>query len=252
MAKIVPILVVICLAITCPAPAEDMEGQPAIIRLKNKGRLEGVIKGRTEGGVVIDLGYGTVAVPARDIDSIETPAGDEKGRVLDSWQRHIRATQKSEKERKKEAEAVRGRIEESLRVKQEMEARARKEGEHRISFADSSKIKVDAILNGAVKVEFIVDTGASTVLIPIETARGLPDIGPLPDKKVETKLADGTVREGTPIVLRSIEVAGLKAEDVEAVAMDLKGHDGLLGMSFLNRFHVWIDAEKNELVLKKK
>ncbi len=245
-------LTILCLAPSRVASADGPETEVVIIHLKNKGQLQGLVKSRDEKGVVIDLGYGTSVIPAVDIDRIETPRGEEKDGLIDSWRRRARTTQKSEKERKKDAEDVRRRIEESLRHKQELEERARKKSEHRIGFTDSSKIKVEALLNGKIKTELVVDTGANTVLIPMDIARDIPGIGPLSGEKVETKLADGTVREGTPVVLRSVEVAGLKAENVDALAMDLKGHDGLLGMSFLSRFHVWIDSGKKELILKEK
>ena len=231
---------------------EIREDEIVIIYLKNKGQLEGYITEQTEEGFVLDVGYGTVAVSGKDVDRIETPAGVSRNGLIKTWRGHTRATQKTKKERKRAEEQVRRRIEESLKVKREIAERERKEKEHRISFADKSKITVEVLLNGEVKTRMVVDTGANTVLVPMAIVEELPEMGALSEEKVTTKLADGTEREGTPIVLKSVEVAGLKAENVDAITMDLKGQDGLLGMSFLKRFHVRIDAENSELILKEK
>ncbi len=98
----------------------------------------------------------------------------------------------------------------------------------------------------------LVDTGATSVSISLKMAKQL-GVRIKSSKKIKVTLADGTVREGFRIVLKSVEVAGLKAENVEANAIEMLTEDKpLLGMSFLNRFHMRIDSENNELVFKEK
>jgi clan AA aspartic protease (TIGR02281 family) len=247
------VVAVLFLFIAQPGAAENTErGEIVIVVLNNGGTLKGVITERIEEGVVINVGYGTVVLSLNDIKEIRTPEGDKKTAILREWRGHVYDTKKREKQRKKHDRAVRDRIHASLQEKEEIEEQARREQEHRIKFDDSSKITVEAVINGEVEAELLVDTGASKVLLPLKTVEELTDIGPLPDKKVTTKLADGTEREGTPITLKSIEVDGLKAENVEAITMEMEGQDGLLGMSFLSNFHMKIDTRNKELILKEK
>ncbi|MGB2600983.1 MAG: retropepsin-like aspartic protease [Candidatus Omnitrophota bacterium] len=247
------VVVVLSLFLFQLAAAENAEKSDiVIVLLKNGGELKGVVTEEFDKGIVIDVGYGTVVLSFDDIKEIKAPEGDKKTGALREWSKHVNDTRRRERQRKKDDEAVHARIYESLQEKEAIEEQAKREREYRIKFKDSTKITVEAVLNGEVEAKLLVDTGASKVLIPLEIVEKLPDIGPLPEKKVTTKLADGTEREGTPITLKSIEIDGLKAENVEALTMDMKGQDGLLGMSFLSKFHMRIDSENKEFILQKK
>ena len=233
--------------------AEKAESSQIVIVLLNSGgTLKGVIKERMEEGIVIDAGYGTIVISFNDIKEIRTPEGQKKTAALMEWRGHVYDTKRREKQRRQHDAAVRDRIHASLQEKEAIKEKARRDQEHRISFDDSSKITVKAVINGEVEAELLVDTGASKVLIPLKTVEAISGIGPLPEEKVTTKLADGTEREGTPITLKSIELDGLKAENVEAITMEMEGQEGLLGMSFLGKFHMRIDTRNKELILKEK
>ena len=235
-----------------PDMASAVDDDISVIRLKNQGELKGVILEEGADGIVVDLGFGTVAVSKSEIQEISRPEGRAREEVSREWQEHASSTKLSEQERKMEAEKVRIRIEENRRLKEEAAERARKAGEHRIAFKDRSRIMVGAVLNGRVRTPLLVDTGASTVVIPLEVAKQLMETAPKDAPKVSAKLADGTVREGTPILLASVEVDGVRAENVQAVAMEMPRGHGLLGMSFLGRFHVRVDSEENVLVFEEK
>lgn len=47
------------------------DSQAEIIHLKNKGKIEGVIKSESGESIVVDIGFGTVSVSKQDIESIE-------------------------------------------------------------------------------------------------------------------------------------------------------------------------------------
>ncbi len=225
-----------------------------IILLKNQGEIKGVIKEEIEGGIVVDVGFGTVVLSEEDIETISYPDGGEKGRLFTEWKEQRRSTQITDSERKEDLQDHKKRIEENLRVS-EQEAKGRTvetEKEHKIKFKDSSRIMVDVVLNGKEKTRLLVDTGANMVLIPVAMARRLGYSIRKNSLQVPTRLADGTVRKGYPITLELVEVAGAKEKNVKAIAMDLSGQDGLLGMSFLNRFHVRVDPRKRRLVLSNK
>jgi len=224
----------------------------SVIKLKNKGRITGLIIEEDEQGVVVDVGYGTVAISKNEIEAVERPGGEAGGRLESEWRGHMEASTLSEEERKKETEKVRRRIQENRRLKEEALEKARRAEEYRIPFKDSSKITVTAVLNDKVNTRLLVDTGANTVVIPMSVARELAEITAKRSQKVPARLADGSLREGSRILLSSVAVGGARAENVQAVAMEMPHGGGLLGMSFLSRFHVRVDSKKNVLILKEK
>ncbi|MGB2630489.1 MAG: retropepsin-like aspartic protease [Candidatus Omnitrophota bacterium] len=252
------ILIVLSLAIFRSAFAGQDQGPDIVtLHLKTGGRINGVIIQETEEGMIIDPGYGTVVMSKSEIERIVRPETGDKQDMLRSWRRKKIITERAgaSRERKRNLEEFYRREEENIRTKRERAERVRKEKEHRISFTDSSKIVVDAVLNGEVETLLLVDTGANSVLIPMDVAEKLRGAVRKHSKTVKVKLADGTVREGVPFVLGSVEINGIKAENVDAIAMDMQdmeGRHGLLGMSFLNKFYLKIDFENNELILKKK
>ena len=253
MLKKLLVLSLLCLVSIQMIRADEARGPNVVtILLKNEGKIEGVIIKETEEGVFVDVGFGTVAVSKKEIEEVEYPPDAEKGSKLREWRRHRIETKKNIKRRKRDEEAVERRIKESVRIKESIAEKARREEGYRIKFTNTSRIRVEAVLNDEATATLLVDTGATAVVIPLEVAEQLPGVDLSSARKVESKLADGTIREAIPIMLRSVEVGDMRAENVEAVAMDLQGKDGLLGMSFLSRFHVGIDTENNEFIIRKK
>lgn len=100
--------------------------------------------------------------------------------------------------------------------------------------ADSSgQFFADGQVNGA-HVRFMVDTGATSVLLPLTEARRLGiDYRRGEPGRVQT--ANG-VANAYHVVLDSVALGGITAYHVEAVVAEARGLDvALLGMSFLNR-----------------
>lgn len=113
------------------------------------------------------------------------------------------------------------------------------------------RIPIRATLNHRVEQEFVIDTGASMVTIPSNTAGtlGLGVEDDTPKRWVSTAGGPVLARE---ITLASIELKGRTVNEVRAWVLDIPGHPeiGLLGLNYLNRFQVEIDNEEGVLMLK--
>ena len=108
---------------------------------------------------------------------------------------------------------------------------------------------VHATLNGRIDGLFLLDTGASMCVLAPGTARQL-DLPPAAGQ-VELRTANGTIR--VPVVqLRSVDVGGNRARDVEAVIHPAVPPplDGIIGLSFLDHFSYGVDPRRRVLRLR--
>lgn len=109
-------------------------------------------------------------------------------------------------------------------------------------------------VDGSLKLDFMVDSGASFVCIPASVAETLKrqgQLGPYDHRGYGMAiLADGSRVPAELVVLHSLEVGGHKATNV--LACVTKGPGALLlGQSFLKRFKSWsVDNDRRVLVLK--
>ncbi len=107
-------------------------------------------------------------------------------------------------------------------------------------------------LNEEITEEFILDTGCSTILLSPEVARRLN----LRESAVlgggSSTIADGSTMEVTNVYLQSVEVNGMRADNVAAQVSSLEGGNSplLLGMSYLERFRFSLDAQRGILTLE--
>jgi len=111
-------------------------------------------------------------------------------------------------------------------------------------------------VNGAVTVKFVLDTGASDVLIPDDVARALERAGKLDrGDYIGTRtyvLADGSKVPSKRILLRELTVGDQSVSNVTA-SIGRPGSPALLGQSFLSKFPSWtLDNERHVLVLASK
>ena len=108
--------------------------------------------------------------------------------------------------------------------------------------------QAEVLLNGSVKRQFIVDTGASSCLIDWKTAKELEI--PIDEN---TPFIPVTTASGIILVpyvtLKTMRVGDAELEDVEVSIHDMPGGGGLLGNSFLNRFKVVIDSLNDKMTL---
>lgn len=107
----------------------------------------------------------------------------------------------------------------------------------------------EVLLNGRVKRNFIVDSGASYTLIDRGTAR---DLGIIVDEYTPfipvTTVSDVFL---TPLVtLKSIRVGQAEVENVDVLIYTMpSGQEGLLGNSFLGRFRMVLDSVNAKMTL---
>ncbi len=102
-------------------------------------------------------------------------------------------------------------------------------------------------VNGKATGSFIIDTGASSVVLSQSFADKLGLGGSLRQVRVRTA---GGVKMAKLISLDAVEAQGAKSKRVEAVIIDDFGEDGLLGLSFLTRFEVQLESKTRTLTLR--
>lgn len=115
--------------------------------------------------------------------------------------------------------------------------------------------EVMATLNGELKVFFVVDSGASNVIIPESVARILADNGSLQNADMlgsgRYQFANGDTGTGKVIRLRTLELGGHVLKDVKAVVMNGENVPILLGQSALQKLGKWSinsSAERLDIV----
>jgi clan AA aspartic protease (TIGR02281 family) len=117
----------------------------------------------------------------------------------------------------------------------------------------SNHIPTQAIINGTVTQNFVVDTGATSVTIPKSTveALGISIPGNAPIRKVSTAGAIITAEE---ITLNSITLKKNRVNNIKALVLDIPGQPnlGLLGFNFLQHFQVQINNQKGMMLLTPK
>jgi len=107
-------------------------------------------------------------------------------------------------------------------------------------------------LNNSVNARLMLDTGATFVSLSENVARRL-GLDLSTKRIIKLRLADGSVADGTAIMLDSVRVGDAYVRDVRAVVMTTSpsdNHDGLLGMSFLRGFYIHFDPAAGKLTLK--
>lgn len=117
-------------------------------------------------------------------------------------------------------------------------------------------LMVPAKLNGSVSADFIVDSGASDVVLPESVLQELRRAGKFSDADFTgaamMKIANGSIVKARTFTLRSLSVNNRVLTNLHAIAVPSNATP-LLGQSFLQRFASWsIDNERQMLVLKEK
>ncbi|MFH1846844.1 MAG: retropepsin-like aspartic protease [Candidatus Omnitrophota bacterium] len=205
--------------------AETNNREIIIVELTNGGTIKGTLIREDEKGIVVDIGYGEVGMTRNEIKRIIRPEGADQKEVVQLINK------------------AKNQIEESRELSK---------FEHHVRYTGDQEIIVEAFLNNKVRVSLLVDTGATTVVLSKETAKNLFAGEKGFSEKVEVKMADGGIKEAFRGKLRTITVGTAKAENIEAIVTELGDRDGVLGMSFLNRFHIKFDSGKKQLIIKQK
>jgi clan AA aspartic protease (TIGR02281 family) len=112
---------------------------------------------------------------------------------------------------------------------------------------------VSVRINGAMTAKFVVDSGASIVVLPKDMVEGLAKSGAIAETdRVGTDkyvTADGKRHKGERLMLRQLEVGGHIVTNVIADVAPAKA-EPLLGQSFLAKFKSWtLDNRRHVLII---
>ena len=118
---------------------------------------------------------------------------------------------------------------------------------------DSGIFVVPVEINGAITLDFAVDSGAGNVTIPADVYYTLVRTGTIRDSDITGQrtvvLADGSKSKLPTFMIRSLKVGDKIIENVNASVLPLEGQL-LLGQSFFARFKSWsLDNTKRVLLL---
>ena len=106
---------------------------------------------------------------------------------------------------------------------------------------------VVARVNGVHEVPFLIDTGATDVLIPRSVAERIGlEVGP--DTRTKRYSTANGVVEHPLVMLDSVDLGGAVAREVPA-SIGPEMQFGLLGLSYFNRFTVHVDAAEGVVTL---
>ncbi len=214
-----------------------------IVYLKNGRSLEGLITDESEDTVELNLGFGFVKFRKSEIKKIKRSDEEAEKDIKAEWER------RKIRQKQRRLEAERRKLEE--KIKKEFEPKE-------VGFAEiGDHIIVKALINKKVNARLLLDTGATTILLSNEIAEKLNiDTGKRKADTIKVQIADGRRIDATYVILDSVSVEGAGAKNVGAVILsegeEVEGHDGLLGMSFLNRFNFQIDTVNKKLILNKR
>ncbi len=119
----------------------------------------------------------------------------------------------------------------------------------------SGVYELPVTVNGAVTLNFILDTGASEVKIPADVASTLLKDGTISQDDVLPgkiyKSADGSLRLSSRVIIREMDLGGVTVSRVPASIGPASGML-LLGQSFLKRLPSWsLDNKRDVLVIGK-
>jgi clan AA aspartic protease (TIGR02281 family) len=118
---------------------------------------------------------------------------------------------------------------------------------------ENGALLVPVTINGAVRLDFTLDSGASVVSIPADVAMTLMRTGTITREDFlgnqTFQLADGSTVPSTILRIRSLKVGDVELHDVAASVSDVKGAL-LLGETFLARLSSWsVDNQRHVLIL---
>ena len=116
--------------------------------------------------------------------------------------------------------------------------------------AGSGNFIAETILNGKVRANLMVDTGASLIVISERVAKQLNMRNLNGRPQVQSTTAGGVVQSPL-ITFKKVQVGSAVIHDVEASVNSHMGMlDGLLGMTFLGEFRVEMQGGNNQMILK--
>lgn len=236
------------------------------IYLKNGRNIEGLIIREDEKMVELNVGNGKVVFRKSEIKDIYKSAPDEIVQINKKWE-----VSKSQADKLNWlAQEQRSKSWEEWSIKDaQNEAKRKIEEEEKRKVAANTKVViispddegghllVNVILNGKIPATLVIDTGSPTILLTAKIAEELGfDLAKI-EKAGEIMVLNGMHKVGK-VILSSIKLGEVEEYDVEADVLleydkeiEEASKDGLLGLSFLKRFHFALDEKDKKLILKK-
>jgi clan AA aspartic protease (TIGR02281 family) len=204
-----------------------------VIHLRNGRTIEGLVEEEDDQCVEVNVGFGIVKLRWSEIDRVDKSLPEDALALREKWKRK------------------------KLRDEAERKSREDREPVSVSVVRQKGHIVVTALLDKKVTAVLLMDTGATYVSLSEKIWKKLKKTGSGDEgDSVELILADGKKVTGKLGRLSSLTVQGVEARDVDVVIIpEDNGQenvvDGLLGMSFLNRFNFKVDQNKGSLLLEK-
>ncbi|NTV29044.1 MAG: TIGR02281 family clan AA aspartic protease [Candidatus Omnitrophica bacterium] len=233
--------------------------------LRNGRQLEGFAGRETADSLEFQVDGGIVVFSRKEIDRIERSGGAESFRLQEQWevgrQRNEKLQAQVEAQRRRELADWQAEKAREAALQKEEEARQRRLGADarivHLTTDQGGHLFVEARVNDQLSLTFVIDTGAPMTLLTAEAARRLGfDPGQL-KRTGQVMVLNGNY-DVAQVTLSSLELGGLREEKVVAcvlmqenaeLAKAIRG--GLLGMSFLGRFHFSVNRSKKEILLQR-
>jgi clan AA aspartic protease (TIGR02281 family) len=119
---------------------------------------------------------------------------------------------------------------------------------------DGGIFVVPVEINGAMTLDFVIDSGAADVSVPADVFSTLKRAGTISELDVIGRqtyvLADGSKSQSATFTIKSLRVGGMVVKNVRGSVASSRG-SLLLGQSFLEHFKSWsIDNTKHQLFLE--
>ncbi|MDP2929628.1 MAG: retropepsin-like aspartic protease [Candidatus Omnitrophota bacterium] len=251
--KTISILFAIMLCAALPAHADT-------VNLKNGGSIDGIIVREDDNSVEVNTGFGTVTFKRAEIKDIERSSAEESRKISHVWE----DKRKDLKSREKEFEEARDKRFKNAYENWMDDEKAKKTVEGRtakqinITREPGGKgIVVEVLLNNKVKVNLVLDTGASIIALSPKVGEELGiDLSDVKKDIMEMRLADGSKTAAKAIMLDSVKVQDVEVKNVKAAIMldqvpAIGVTEGLLGMSFLSKFNLKTDFKTMKMSLEK-
>lgn len=230
------------------------------IYLKNGGSIDGIVEKEDGEKIELDTGFGSVIFTKQQVKNIEKASSEDNGKMMTRWQdkkaqldAKAREFEEAREKRFKVAsehwkeDALRKRSNEEAEIKHIQVARDER----------TRSIVVEALLNEDIKASLVLDTGASLIVLTKKIGEELGvDMTDTKSNIMEFRLADGRRAAAKAIILDSVRIQDVELKKVVAAVMldqikDPSLRDGLLGMSFLNKFNLKIDLKNMKITLEK-
>lgn len=255
MPKYKTIFILFALSLCAASPAYT-----DTVSLKNGGSVAGIIEREDDKSVEVNMGFGIVTFKKAQIKDIERSSVEESRKIAMEWEEK----RKELKSREKEFEEARDQRFSGARENWNEEARAKKlnekDGAKQIDIArepNGKGLMVEALLNNRVRVNLILDTGASIIMLSRKAGEELGiDLSDTKKDVMGVRLADGKKTMAKAIILDSVKVQDIEVKNVTAAIMleelpVIGVTEGLLGMSFLNKFNLKMDLKSMKMSLEK-